>query len=830
MVRAMRTPIPIALAALTALVAQACGTSTTAEPAEGDAQPDAAAPIVDARRDSAPTPPDLMPSADAAGPLADVTGPEPDARPDAASPPVDPGPVNDVEAALDTANLFLGTAGIGFAYAALTPAAQWPLGMVSLGPDTSNARARPVFHHFSGYHFDDADVMGFSHTHFIGTGVPDFGNFRFLPASVAEVEAGSVAADLRPLLERFEGMDKATETASPGRYGVRLPALGVTVDLTTSLHAGLQRYTFESGGPAAIVLNATSDASGEGGAREGRVTRHADGAGVSAEILFGGSYTGRSPFRFHLDTAFDPPPSRIVLVGADGTPQALAEFAEGVPSGAIAVWDALPEEHPVVEVRSGLSWVDAAQAELHRESELEGRDFEAVAADARAAWADKLRRVRVAGGTPEQRRIFLTSQYNAYRMPTRIAGADGRYMGFDQQVHVAEDFGYVTNLSLWDTFRTLHPWYSLTDHDTQRDCLRSLMAMGEQGGYIPRWPAGIGYTNGMIGTSADVVFADAAVKGVEGVDYAVAYERLLLTANGPTTPGHRFSGREAITEYLEYGYIPEDATDDSVSKTVEYANNDNALAYLAAFLGRDADAAEFHRRAGFWRNLYNAEWGFLFPKSRDGVSRPVAPQNHAAPYTEGTAWQWTFFVPQDPAGLADAFGGPAPFGEKLESLFALSKLGQSMGPVRNTFPDSYYWHGNEPVIQAGYLFGYSDRPARGHFWLREIQTRLYGDAPDGLAGNDDGGTLSSWYLFSALGLYPVAGTPDYVLGTPLFPRAEVDLAGGGVLRIEAPGADLERRYVRRVTWNGEAVVGPTIDHMRLSAGGTLAFEMSATPD
>ena len=807
-----------------ALVCGACGDAATGMPAldaqAGEAPSDTRR--LDAPSDAAATT-DTSPDDLRDARPADARREPPDVEPPDALAPVDPGPVNDVDLALDSANLFLGSGGIGFAYGALTPAAQLPLGMVSLGPDTTSGLSRPVFHHFSGYHFDDPDTLGFSHTHFIGTGVPDFGNFRFLAVPAAEADA----ADLRPLFARYVGMDKTTEAASPGRYSVRLPEVGVEVQLTATRHAGLQRYTFDAAGPAALVFNATSDASGEGGAREGRVVRSAEGDGVTAEILFGGSYTGRNPFRFHFDARFEPPPSRVLLVGPDGT--AAGDQAEGVPSGAVAIWDSLPAERPVIEVRSGLSWVDAAQARDHRVDELEGVAFEAVATAARAAWADKVRRARIAGGTPEQRRIFLTSLYNAYRMPTELAGGDGRYMGFDRQIHTAVGFRYLTNLSLWDTFRTLHPWYSLTDHETQRDCLQSLMAMGEQGGYIPRWPAGIGYTNGMIGTNADVVFADAALKGVAQVDYEAAYQRLLLTANAPTSPGHSFSGREGITEYLELGYLPEDATDDSVSKTLEYANDDNALSKLAAFLGHDADAADFALRSGYWRNLFNEEWGFAFPKSREGVSRPVAPQNPTAPYTEGTAWQWTFFVPQDPAGLAAAFGGPVPFGEKLEALFALSKLGQTEGRVRNTFPDSHYWHGNEPVIQAGYLFGWSDRPARGNYWLREIQTRLYGDAGDGLAGNDDGGTLSSWYLFSALGLYPIAGTPDYMLGTPLFPRAEVDLAGGGMLRIEAPGADVERRYVRRVTWNGERVEGPTIDHTRLAAGGTLAFEMSATP-
>jgi predicted alpha-1,2-mannosidase len=807
---------------MSTLLLAACGAAGTGGETDAAREPDAPdgpdAGRADAAVDATGSPTD---AAGSSGPP-DAAPDPPDAR--TAEPPP---PVVDVDTALDDVDVFLGTAGVGFAYAALTPAAQMPVGMVSLGPDTSRGVVRPPFHHFSGYHFDDPDTLGFSHTHFIGTGVGDFGNFRFLPVA-GDAEAVSTARQApAALFTRFTALDKTSERGAPGHYGVRLPEVGVDVELTATVRGGLQRYTFDGPGPVAVFFHPTSDAAGEGGARFGRTEPSADG--VVSEILFGASYTGRNPFRMWADVALDPPPSEIVLVGPDGAADAEATRIEGVPSGALLVWDALPADRPVVEVRTGISWVDAAQARANRVEELDGRAFETVRDAARDAWADKLRRVRVGGGTPEQRRILATSVYNAYRMPTTLSGVDGRYPGFDQAVHTAEDFVYFSNLSLWDTFRTLHPWYSLVDPDLQRDCLRSLLAMGEQGGYIPRWPAGIGYSNGMIGTSADVVFADAAVKGVDGVDYAAAFERLKLTADGPVTPGHRFSGREGIEAYLEFEYMPEEATDDSVSKALEYANNDNALAHLAAYLGRESDAERYRARAGWWRNHFDAASGFMYPRGRDGAFRPVSARNHAEPYTEGTAWQWTFFVPQDPAGLAAAFGGPVPFGEALETFFVRSKLGSTAGPVRNTFPDSYYWHGNEPDIHAAYLFAWSDRPDRGHYWLREIQTRLYADAPDGLAGNDDGGTLSTWYVFGALGLYPIAGTPDYMLGAPLFPRAEVALPGGATLTVLAPGASVDRRYVRSVTFDGVPVVGPTVPHSTLSGGGTLAFEMAADP-
>jgi predicted alpha-1,2-mannosidase len=368
---------------------------------------------------------------------------------------------------------------------------------------------------------------------------------------------------------------------------------------------------------------------------------------------------------------------------------------------------------------------------------------------------------------------------------------------------------------------------ALTDHDTQRDCMRSLLAMADDAGYVPKWPAAACETNGMIGTSADVVFADSAIKGVEGIDYAAALDVLKRTADGPTAPGQPIGGRGGIQRYLELGWVPADENGASASVTLEYAYDDGALANMARKIGRADDAERYARRSLNWRNLFDPETKFLRARNADGswtdLGNPARGFDDGD-YREGTAWNWRVYAPHDPEGLRDAYGGPEAFGAMLEEMFSKSALGKA-GPIHTALPDPYYWQGNETDLHAPWLFAFTDRPERLDHWVREIQTRLYTDKPDGLAGNDDGGALSSWYLFSAIGLFPLAGTERYVIGPPVFPRVEVDLGGGGVLKIEAPGASHDVRLVRGVTRDGAPVDGRTLRHADLAGGTTLRFTM-----
>ena len=722
-------------------------------------------------------------------------------------------PLIEAADAMDLIDLFIGTGGVGFNYAAQTPAAQVPLGMVRLGPDTTRGGAHPDFHHFSGYHFDDTDVRGFSHTHFVGTGVIDYGNVRVLPWRDA------LADDAAPG-RLFTAMDKATERASPGRYDVRLPAQDVDVTLTASTRAGVHRYRFGTGGRVHLLIDAAASAA-DRGVEDARVVFN--GTGVDGQVTYRGPLTGRTrPFTLYFAARADQSPIDAFVWDADGL-QRGAGSAQGDVAGAGLGFDV--PDGGVVELRVGVSYIGPAEA-IANLAEVDRRPLEDVAAETRAAWADLIGRVRIGGGTEAQQRTFYTALYHSFTMPTRL-DEGGRYRGLDGEVHETQH-PYYTDLSLWDTFRTLHPWYVLMAPEIQRDCLRSLLRMAEDGGVVPRWPAGLSYGGSMIGTSADLLFAGSAAKGIDGIDYDAAFDALWRTAGGPPPEGARFGGRTGMAEYLARGWLPTDEYDKAVSNTLEFAYSDWALAGLARRLGRpEADALAV--RGQNHHHLFDPAQGFFAPRTADGAFQPVQERRvymGEGPYVEGSAWHWRFSGLQDPEGLAALFGGPAALGDALQIYFQRSGLGD--GLYNPTTPDLYYWHGNEPTLHTVYLWHAAERPTDLADWLRTIQGRVYQDTPAGLPGNDDGGTLSSWYLFSALGLYPVAGSDQYLLGSPLFPRAEVDTAAG-TLVIQAPGASDAWRYVRGVHLGGAPVDGYRLQHADLLSAGLLEFDVRPTP-
>jgi predicted alpha-1,2-mannosidase len=490
-------------------------------------------------------------------------------------------------------------------------------------------------------------------------------------------------------------------------------------------------------------------------------------------------------------------------------------------------WDE-PTASPV-EARVGISYVDGEQAALHRTLEVEGASLEEVREAATALWLEKLGRIRFGGLSESDARVFATAIYNTYRMPTTLSGADGRYRGLDGEVHEAEGFTYYTDLSLWDTFRTFHPWLALTDPEEQRNCLRSLERMQQEGGYYPRWPAAISYTNGMIGTSADIVLAESALKGFDdAIDWDAAFDSLYETATQPTEAGSGYGGRGGIDDYLTLGYLPEERHSSSVSRVLEYAWNDWALANLAEHLGRE-EAEELRGRGRSFLTLFHEDSLFFRPRLEDGsfdTSVPVSRiEMGGGAFTEGTAWHWRFYALHEVEAFAEAMGGAEAMGDALEEFFARSALGRGTGHIDHKLPDVHYWHGNEPALHSAYLFHHAGRPERLQHWVREIQTRVYWDDEAGLPGNDDGGTMSTWYLFNGVGLYPLAGSDRYFVSTPLAPVAEIETAGG-VLRIEAPGASAERRFVRSLTLDGVPVDGYELRHADLQ-DATLRFEMSA---
>jgi predicted alpha-1,2-mannosidase len=717
----------------------------------------------------------------------------------------------DAERAFSLVDPFIGTGGLGFGYAALTPAAQVPNGLVKLGPDTTNNGSHAAISHFSGYNYNDGDVRGFSHLHLIGTGAAGLGNLRVLP--VAEV-------DPETPWKQFTEMDKDSETAEPGYYSVTLPEAGVTAEMSATLRGGFHRYTSTANAPEDGALTLLFDpASSVKDDATTVVDMSVEGDTIEGSVVYSGDFATRSgPITLHFSATADPQPTSVSSWTEDGV-EAGADIAQGSKGGAVLEFDGAT----TVELRVGLSLVDLDQARLHRTEELDGRALEDVRQAAKDAWKDKLGRVRIKGGSEANQTIFYTAMYNIWRMPTRLDGADGRYRGVDDEIHQADGFGYYSDLSLWDTFRTTHPWLTLVDPELARDCLKSLLAMKEQGGYIPRWPALQTFTGSMIGTPADQLFAEGALKGIDGVDYDTAFDALLETATTAPVEGAMFSGRTGVERYVELGYVPGDEFDESVSRTLEFAWGDWSLANLADHLGR-AEADELRDRAASWKNLFDEDIGFFVPRDADGTLQelPSASFGRDGDYTEGNAWHYRFYPIWHAEDLAETYGGAESLYEPLLAFFENSGINER--GFQTTLPDSRYWHGNEPNIGAPYLFHFAGHPEEVGRWVRKIQTVAYTTGVDGIPGNDDGGTLSAWYLFSALGFSPVAGGDTYMLGSPLFPYAEVDVAGGEVLVIEADGADVDTEYVESVSVDGVTVDGAYLRHAELM-GATVGFEM-----
>ena len=725
--------------------------------------------------------------------------------------PPDPQPL-DLETILARVDPFIGTGGVGFNYGAETPAVQVPLGMVRLGPDTTRGPSHPDFHHFSGYHFDDTDVRGFSHTHFVGTGIVDYGNLRVLPWR------GELAADAQPGT-LYTAMDKASERAQPGHYAVDLPDQDVQVELAATTHAGIHRYRFGSAGRVQLLIDPAASAA-DRGVQQARILFA--GTGVEGELTYQGPLTGRTrPFTLYFVAQASQSPTDRLTWDVDGVRMGggSAQGDGGNPAGAGLVFDVDAGEE--VELRVGISFISLEQARQNFE-EVGRLSFEQVVAQTRAAWADQLGRVRIGGGTEAEQRIFYTAMYHTLAMPTRL-DEGGRYRGLDGEVHDTQG-PYLTDLSLWDTFRTLHPWYLLVAPEVQRACLQSLLHMGADGGVVPRWPAALSYGESMIGTSADLLFAESAAKGLDGVDYNAAFDALWVTAGGVPPAGSPSGGRTGMDDYMTLGWVPSDRFGGSVSNTLEFAYSDWALAGLAAHLGRP-EAAVLAERGQNFRHLFDPAQGYFAPRRADGTFEEVQTSRiymGGGPYVEGSPWHWRFSALQDPEGLAELMGGPDAFAEVLTTYFERSGLAGDR--LNHAVPDLYYWHGNEPTLHTVYLWHAAGRPTEMADWLRTIQARDYADTPTGLPGNDDGGTMSSWYLWSALGLYPVAGSDQYLLGSPLFPYAEVDTPAG-TLVVRAPGASQARRYVAGVRLGDTPVDGWRLSHADLLGARALTFDL-----
>ena len=723
-------------------------------------------------------------------------------------------------------NPFIGTGGFPiYTSADDIPGATCPFGMVRLSPDTDYFRGSPSDEgkpiSTAGYYYGDNKIIGFSHTRLIGTGAFDGGHFRVVPAigenGLKNYQEG-----------QYSKFSHKYEVAFPGYYAVKLLKQGILAELTATERVGIHRYTFTKEEIPHILIDVSS-ALGHGKTTEGEVQINPEQQEVVGAIRTFGSFASRyGGIKVYFAARFNQPFSAHSVWSGDSLLKNQASV-EGEKIGVDLSFNNVGSELVVV-LKLGISYISIENARANLEEEAGDVGFDDILSEAKQAWEEKLSLIKIEGGSDEQRKIFYTALYHSLQMPTLFNDVNGDYMGFDKKVHKVSDYRYFTDLSLWDTFRTIHPLFTLIAPKDQRDMMVSLVKMCEQGGVLPRWPSGYGYTGSMLGASADIVIAESYLKGIHDFDVETAYQAMRKAALGIDIPKEGFKPRGGMTDCLKYQYCPADLMDRAVSKTLEYSYADDAIAKLAKALGYEKDAKLFSGHSRYYRNVWNPESQYFQARNASGEFvkkfKPLKltyfdfKNEYTNAYVEGSALQWRWAVFFDPEGLISLFKDREYFVNELNDFFALSN------PARgNWSPGSYYWHGNEPDLHAAYLFNTAGRPDLTQKWVRWILDNKYGAGYDGIDGDDDAGTLSSWYIFSSLGFYPVAGSDLYQIGAPLFEKAEMKI-GDKLLTILADNYSSENKYVRKVWLNGNLLDRFWFKHAEIAQGGVLRFEMS----
>ena len=702
-------------------------------------------------------------------------------------------------------DLFTGTGGTPWTCGMLSPAACAPFGTVRLGPDTSFVGGAFVMKtNTSGYYYENGHIRGFSHSRLSGTGATDYGIFRVTPV------VGDKKADVIPFSHK-------NETASVGYYAVYLKSLGCLAEMTADEHTGVHRYTFNHSKDARLSLDVTS-AAGNNSCTDGF-------ADFNEKT---GILTGGAVLRAVFSERYDGLP---IYFAAKANKEIKKCEITGDKTNLIADLNFGSLENESVELKVAVSFVSEENAMFNLENETKDLDFDKVREKTLKNWENHLSKIKIESTDEEIKKIFYTSLYHTMIMPTNFTDLNGEYLGFDKKVHIADGFTYRTDMSLWDTCRNTHSLYMLIEPDVQNDCLKSLVEMAETGGTLPRWPMGAGYAGSMIGDPANIVITESYLKNYRDFDVETAYEYMKKSSDSKLEK----AGREYADAYNEYGYVPNDmeGVDDSVSHTLEYAWYDGALSTLASALGKTEDAEKYAEKSTYYKNIFDDETKYFRAKNVDGSFDSNFKTNinsyfglgfldkYVGCYCEGSAQHWRYSVMHDIDGMIDLFGSEEYFVSELE------KFMNDATPKRAHWnPGAGYWIGNQHDIHTPYLFNNAGRSDLTQKWVRWTLKNRFSTDIDGLDGNDDGGTISAWYVFSSMGFYPLAGTDKYWLGSPNIDSAEIALHNGKTLKISTVNQSDENVYVEKVTFNGKELEDIYITHNELMQGGELVFTMS----
>ncbi len=702
---------------------------------------------------------------------------------------------------------FIGTGGHGHTF----PGAVLPFGGVQLSPDNG----RSGWDWCSGYHISDTMIAGFSHLHLSGTGIGDLCDILVLPATDTFPD-DTTGGGINFMKPHWSSFSHTNEHAEPGYYSVFLEKPDVLAELTVSERTGFHRYTFHKSGKGNVVFDLGFHINWDHPVNT-MIRVDSTGLVTGYRMSEGWAHDQRVYFAARFSRAFS---NFIPVVGGKKTED---NKVQGTNVQGVFVFDDAASSPVLLKV--GISSADIRGAIKNLE-EIPGWDFDRVRKLAHDAWSGELAKIRIQTPDTTCKKIFYTALYHTMMAPSLYSDAQGNYKGVDGKIHHSGKYPRYTVYSLWDTYRAEHPLLTLIQKDRLNGILGSMMSFYREYGLLPVWALMGNETNTMVGYHAIPVLADAYAKGLLKEDPDTVFQAMKKSS---------MTDIEGLRYVRERGYIPADKEKHSVSKGLEYAIDDWCIADMARRLGKKEDYKYYLKRAGYYKNYFDPQTHFMRGKMSDGTWRtPFNPlfSSHASfDYTEGNAWQYTWLVPQDVQGLITLMGGREAFIQKLDTLFTLDK------PVEgeNASPDisgliGQYAHGNEPSHHIAYMYDYAGAPWKTQQRVRQILTTLYFDDPNGLSGNEDCGQMSAWFVLSSLGFYqenPADG--NYVFGSPLFNKAEIQVGHGRTFTIITRNNSPENMYIRQVTLNGKILKRTYVTYREINNGGTLMFEMSSKP-
>jgi predicted alpha-1,2-mannosidase len=729
-----------------------------------------------------------------------------------ATPPGENSPVTFVNTMIGTAPAITPGArahGMGTENSAQTvPAVTTPFGMTNWTPQTRNVETKCV----APYYYTDTLITGFRGSHWLsGSCTQDYGSVTLMPV------AGYLHIGTARRGSRFSHQK---ETATPYYYAVTFDDASVRAELTATRRCGVLRFTFGEKDTASILVEPNSD-EGEGFVSISPGQREVSGYNPVHRIYQG--WGRRAGFSGYFVARFSERLDGYGVYEGGSMHPGVSQVSNRKEAGAYVRFVG---KKRTVEVRVGTSFtsIDAARKNLDEEEGILA--FDTAKARLRKEWNAMLSRVTVAGGPADRKVQFYTAMYHSLLLPRLFSDCDGSFPSFagGDSICRAGTGSYYCDFSMWDTYRALHPLFNLLLPDVNVEMVRSLLTKARQGGWLPIFPCWNSYTSAMIGDHAIAVIADAVVKaGFRLTEEDYSY----LRKNATELPADRLDyvngkGVRSLDSYIRYGYIPlEDSVKESfhtmeqVSRTLEYAYDDFALSQIAGTMGKTDDQRHFLARSKNYRNVFNPAVNCVSGRFADGSFTSQFSKTERMPYiTEGTPWQYTWYVPHDVPGLVSMMGGTEEFEKDLDAFFARGQ----------------YWHGNEPDQQAPFLFNATAHPWKTGLIVRQILESEYGSGPGGLSGNDDSGQMSAWYVFASMGLYPVCpAKPEYALTAPAFEQITLRLPGGKRLLIRAKGVNSGKNFVESVRLNGRRLKGWEISHAELMRGGTLEFAMQSSP-